>query len=228
MSGDGTLSMERGRNMKRNTAAWVAIASVAGLAGLPAQAQEGVAIKNLLGSIGVIAPEKDAIHYRERAPLVLPPRSELREPVTESFAANNPQWPNDPDVAARRRRAAAERIPVTQSEVRRMSENNPRLTVEEMRQGRSADPTAPAAPVVRTDRVWMSPTEMAAGRKTATADDDTPVVRRTLTDPPNVMRQSARGGTLTATSATPRVDQQALDANPMNWLTRQFRSSDDD
>jgi hypothetical protein len=46
-----------------------------------ASAQEGEAIKSLLGSIGIIPKEKEPIIYNERAPLVLPPKMELRPPA---------------------------------------------------------------------------------------------------------------------------------------------------
>jgi hypothetical protein len=194
-----------------------------------AHAQEGVAVKNILGNMGLISPEKDPIRYRERAPLVLPPKMELRAPAgSESFASNNPQWPNDPDVMARRRRSAEERIPVTESEVRRMSENNPRLSVQEMRGGR--DPNGPGPGRHKSDRdgVWLSPGEMQAGRSTEGDQVASAApVRRTLTDPPSVLRQTARGGPAQR-DFQGKIDQQEQDANPINWLTRAFRSSDDD
>jgi hypothetical protein len=195
-----------------------------------AEAQEGVAVKNLLGNMGIINPEKDPIRYRERAPLVLPPKMELRAPAgAESFASNNPQWPNDPDVAARKRRAAEERIPVTESEIRRMSENNPRLTTDEIRAGRNPNGPGPGRHKSDRDGVWMSPAEMQAGRSSEGGDKTASAapVRRTLTDPPSVLRQSARGGEVNRDFAG-RVDQQERDANPINWLTRAFKSDEDE
>lgn len=207
-------------------------AAVLAMATGSAHAQEGVAIRNLLGSVGILPPEKDTINYRERAPLVLPPKMELREPSGESFASANPSWPNDPDVVSRRRRAAEQRIPVTDSEVRRMSENNPRLTPEEQRRGGTVAAAADNAPRHRSDRdgVWLSPEEMKRGTKSAeqrTAEDLTAPSRRTLTDPPSAMRQPSRGS-VTARAGDPKIDQQAFDANPINWLTRKFSSGDDD
>ncbi len=198
--------------------------------GSAAQAQEGVAIKNLLGNMGLVSTERDPIRYRERAPLVLPPKMELRAPAgAESFASNNPQWPNDPDVVARKRRAAEERVPVTESEIRRMSENNPRLSVDEIRAGRNPNGPGPGRHKSDRDGVWISPSELMAGPKSQEGEQvasATPV-RRTLTDPPSVLRQSARGGEVTR-DFQGKVDQQELDANPMNWLTRAFRSEDDE
>src|SRR3954465_5312519 len=82
-----------------------------------AVAQEGVFMKDFLGSIGIIPKEKAPIEYRERAPLVLPPRIALRGPVApRPLQTANPQWPNDPDVVAARRRDEEANIPVTMSE----------------------------------------------------------------------------------------------------------------
>lgn len=205
------------------------VASILAL-GSTAQAQEGLAMKNILGSMGIISPEKDPIRYRERAPLVVPPKMELRAPAgAETYASNNPQWPNDPDVVARKRRAAAERVPAMDSEVRRMSENNPRLSVDELRRGRNPNGDGPGRHKSDREGVWLTPGEMQAGRspeggeKVATAAP----VRRTLTDPPTTFRQSARGGEVER-DFQGKIDQQERDANPMNWLTRAFKSKDDD
>src|SRR6476620_6077367 len=126
-----------GMIMRRSMRAAVAAALAALSAG--ARAEEGVAIKSLLGSMGIIPKEKDPIPYRERAPLVMPPKMELPAPAAAgAVQAANPQWPNDPDVVARKRREADARAPATQSETRRMSGNNPTLSPEELRAGRRA------------------------------------------------------------------------------------------
>ena len=77
-------------------------ASATLLAATGASAQEGMFAKDLLGSVGIIPKERPRIDYRERAPLVLPPKMELRDPADpQALHAANPQWPNDPDVARR-------------------------------------------------------------------------------------------------------------------------------
>src|SRR5215211_3081179 len=108
-----------------------------------ASAQEGLFAKDLLGSVGIIPKERPRIDYRERAPLVLPPSMELRDPADpKALQAANPQWPSDPDVAAARRRDAEARTPVTQTERRRL-EQNPTLSIEEIRGGRRAGAEVP-------------------------------------------------------------------------------------
>ena len=46
-----------------------------------ASAQEGEAVKSILGAIGIIPKEKAPITYNERAPLVLPPKMDLPPPA---------------------------------------------------------------------------------------------------------------------------------------------------
>ena len=197
---------------------------MAGALGTGAQAQEGVLVKNFLAAIGAIDQEKEPIQYRERAPLVLPPRMELREPAQPgSVQASNPQWPNDPDVAARKRQAAEERLPVTDTEERRMNRENARLSVEEMRAGRRAGAEVPTAPVSRTpDNAWIHPDILRAQHRqnrsaNATGDDST---RRTLTDPPSAYRQSATGQPIRGSFEAPvRVDE----SDPKVFLREQAR-----
>lgn len=199
-------------------------------------AEEGVAFKNMMANMGLIAPEKDPIRYRERAPLVLPPRMALPDPTAPaSMAANNPAWPKDPDVESKKRRAAEERTPVTYSETRRMSDNNTRLTPDELRAGRSASLGAPLDPKLHRgdnarDVLILTPQEMASMAKKD--DDDVKLGgepdRKTLTEPPAGMRKSATGGRITASNAAPKIDQQERDASPMNWLTSKFRNDGDD
>lgn len=214
----------------------LACAAAALLTGTAARAEEGVAIKNLLGNMGIISPERDTIRYRERAPLVLPPKMDLRQPSAGGgLAANNPQWPKDPDVEAKNRRAAEERRPVTQSETRRMSDNNPRLSVDELRAGRNPSARADIDPKTHRgdnarDVLLLSPNEL---RGKAKNDDDVQLAgtepeRRSLTEPPTGMRKSAQGGAIQAANSAPRVDQQQQDANPINWLTRKFSNSDEE
>lgn len=94
-------------------AALPAVALIAAMAAGPARAADD-------GSGGLwdvakgilfygVEEEKPAIDYRERAPLVLPKdRAALPSP---SQRVRRPDWPNDPDVAARAAAAADARAP---------------------------------------------------------------------------------------------------------------------
>lgn len=196
-------------------------------------AEEGVLMKNFLGDMGIVPKDKDPIRYRERAPLVLPPKMELREPAAkESFASSNPQWPKDPDVVAQKRRLEANAVPVADGEIRRMSENNPRLSIDELRSGRSSSAERGVPGTHRGDNardvMLLSPDEMRAKRS---SDDDTKTAdatpaRRTLTDPPSTFRKAS--GAPARTDYQYRGDKQAYDANPLNWMLDKFKGSSDD
>ncbi len=184
--------------MIRIRMAQVGLAAMSLIAVLPSavvRAEEGELIKNFLGSIGVIPGEREPIEYRERPPLVLPPRMELREPLTPgSVQARNPQWPTDPDVASRRRTETEAQLPAGTDEQSRITRGNGRLSSEEVRAGRKAGAQLPDQPVTRNDRSWVNPDVLRAqhqARRTDTAASEG--VRRSLTDPPSSYRQSATG-----------------------------------
>lgn len=67
----------------------------AALAPLPAMAQEGLLMRNMLGKMGLLPEEKDPIEYRERPGLVVPKDlNKLREPEPEDAARRQAagQW----------------------------------------------------------------------------------------------------------------------------------------
>jgi hypothetical protein len=104
----------------------------------PANAQGLVDIGRFI--LGLPAEEKPPIDYRERAPLVVPPNTNLRTPsdrgTTEQRQAN---WPQDPEVVARRKAAEEARRPVMVDSVTgRELPPVRRMTVDEIRAGRVA------------------------------------------------------------------------------------------
>lgn len=67
---------------------------------------------SVLTAVGVLNPDVTPdIDYRERPPLVLPPKMTLEKPVPEG-AGKTAAWPQDPDVIAARKAAAAARAPM--------------------------------------------------------------------------------------------------------------------
>lgn len=68
-------------------------------------------IDNLMSGIGGKSMEKKGIEYRERSPLVVPPKLDLPPPTTTE-AKNAPNWPKDPDEK-RRQEAIAQRKKVS-------------------------------------------------------------------------------------------------------------------
>lgn len=96
----------------------------------------GVFMKDMLGKLGIIEGEAPQIDYRERAPLVLPPNGALPPPRTGTAnAESHPNWPKDPDVAARKRAIEAANAPVTHN---RDKEAARVLSPDEIRSGRRA------------------------------------------------------------------------------------------
>lgn len=114
-------------------------ALAAPLAAAPAQAQGLMDVGRFL--LGLPAEEKPPIDYRERAPLVVPPSTNLRPPAEggapESRRAN---WPQDPEAVARRKAAADARKPVMVDSVTGHEIGGPvrRLSPQQIRDGRVA------------------------------------------------------------------------------------------
>jgi hypothetical protein len=202
------------------------VATLAGAASLgfasAAAAQEGMFMKDFLGSIGIVPKERPVIDYRERAPLVLPPKLELRDPAgPAAMQATHPQWPTDPDVVAARRREADARTPVTQTERRRLDQN-PTLSVHEIRQGRRPGAEVPNGPVVRRgdnsrDELLVHPDELRAKSKdeTALASMDEPD-RDSLTEPPPGLRKPT-----VRVKPGYEVHRREDEANPQNYWREQ-------
>lgn len=80
---------------------------------MPAQAADDGyqnVFSSVLSAVGVLPPPRSPdIDYRERAPLVVPPKSALATPVDAKPLPAS--WPKDPDVIKRRKADAAARVP---------------------------------------------------------------------------------------------------------------------
>ena len=59
------------------------------------QAPEMAILNEVSGGLGLGGRKKEPINYQPRAPLVLPPSAQLRDPV-KSAEVTNPEWPQDP------------------------------------------------------------------------------------------------------------------------------------
>jgi hypothetical protein len=167
-----------------------------------ASAQEGVMTKSILGAIGIIPKDPPQIDYRERAPLVLPPGTELPPPAdpgaVEARAAN---WPKDPDVQAARREAIEARTPWTRTEAYKIHEGN-RLSIDEIRAGRRVGGGGPINPAMqdnRADKSRMEPDELRAFDKPKNAQlDGGGLERKWLSDPPQNLLRAAGNAPLKA------------------------------
>ncbi len=208
--------------MKRQFTLLAPVVAVFALAAtaLPVQAQEGTLLKNVLGTLGIIDSEREPIDYRERPPLVVPPKMDLRQPVDpSSVALRDPSWPKDPDVLAKRKAAEEARRPVRNPGDNTVAQGA-RLTPEEIRAGRVAG-TAVTEPQ-RTpgdnsrEAILVPPDQLRSqGRKLK--DDPTLIPgvepkRAALTEPPPGYRLPAANGPLTATKDGPDIRDDREDA----------------
>jgi hypothetical protein len=170
----------------------VAVAMVC--AGAPVQAQS-TTIDSLMTIMGLKSGDSGPeIEYRERAPLVVPPKIQLRPPE-EPASKRNAAWPNDPDVQRRRAREAEAKIPKTERDSYKLDQN-PRLSIDDIRAGRreGANVNTTPKPVYgenSREEIWLSPDKLRAlDRKTAPDKVAAGVEpdRRYLTDPPTGYR----------------------------------------
>lgn len=188
-----------------------------------ASAQEGEGMKSILGAIGIIPKEKAPIVYNERAPLVLPPSTNLPAPAPGGGAeARNGNWPKDPDVAAARKAAADARTPYTSTDLYKNSEGK-RLSVEEMRAGRNPNNyvRTPGPTSRELDKSVMSPDELRAftPKDNAKLEGDG-LERRYLSDPPGGLLKAAGGAPLKASVEPPAVGDPD---SPQNFIRQQNR-----
>ncbi len=182
------------------------------LAAQPAFAQEGMLFKNLMeGTFG--RGEGADIDYRARPPLVVPPSSALPRPQ-EAGSARNAAWPQDPDV--QRRKDAANPRPYVPNDT---SRNNPLLSQEDLRRGRTA--RGEAAPVITEEHNnynnQIQPIRIGrdiAARRNQTAESTltygTEPPRRVLTEPPTGYRMPAGTAPVGPGLAGPVEDKQAV------------------
>jgi hypothetical protein len=64
-------------------------------------------IEGVMRGMGATNMDNSGIDYRERSPLVVPPKIDLPPPASASAAKSVPNWPKDPDEAKRRAAIAA-------------------------------------------------------------------------------------------------------------------------
>jgi hypothetical protein len=64
-------------------------------------------IEGIMKGIGGTNMENQGIDYRERSPLVVPPKLDLPPPAATSAEVKPPNWPKDPDDARRKAAIAA-------------------------------------------------------------------------------------------------------------------------
>lgn len=149
-------------------------------------------IEGIMAGIGGTNMENRGIEYRERSPLVVPPKIDLPPPAAASADVKAPNWPKDPDEA--RRKAA---IAARKKENKDPAEARRLLTPSELNKGKVAasartnnDPVQPGA----TNNPMLSPSQLGftgsfgdffGGNKSETAPFKGEPTRDSLTQPPS-------------------------------------------
>lgn len=122
----------------RHSSLLVATGMLAVLASPVLAADDGYqdVFSSVVSAVGLIKPDPaPEIDYRERAPLVLPPKMDLPAPSAE--IAHPVSWPKDPDVARRSRAAQEGRAPSENL----LGNRRQLLSHEEMAKGRTDTPS---------------------------------------------------------------------------------------
>jgi hypothetical protein len=149
-------------------------------------------IEGIMRGIGGTNMENRGIDYRERSPLVVPPKLDLPPPAASSAEITAPNWPKDPDEQRHKAAAAA----------RKKENKDPReaariLTPAELAVGKTAGPSRtnsdPVQPGSSYTSPLLSPSQLGygggfsglfGGSKTETAPFKGEPTRETLTQPP--------------------------------------------
>ncbi|MGL5448496.1 MAG: hypothetical protein ACRDBL_14410 [Rhabdaerophilum sp.] len=185
---------------------------MAALPTLPAQAQDGIGMRNILGAIGILPRvDRDPIEYRDRPTLVVPKdRAALRNPESAEAHTQNPAWPTDPDVLERRREQERRRAPAQQLLDRNQNTvDGTRVGMDEIRSGRAQRGTVMGESTLENDKsgVRLSPAEWSRQQQATqtgpTYAPGTEPPRQYLTDPPRGMRQAATGAPMRRTQEQP-------------------------
>ena len=157
------------------------------------------------GLVGIGNKPRDEIDYRERPPLVLPPKMELRKPQTAA-SARNPAWPLDPDAEARRKAEDEAKLPIVFFGAK---EAGARTSREELLRGRIANQPVPTPAKDNCSETGKGCTRWnpnEGGTLAATPDKvlagEEPS-RGTLTDPPKGYRLATK--TVKATNEGPQA-----------------------
>jgi type IV secretory pathway VirB10-like protein len=149
-------------------------------------------IEGIMAGIGGTNMENKGIDYRERSPLVVPPKIDLPPPASASADVKAPNWPKDPDEQ-RRKAAIASRKKENKDPV----EAARLLTPSELNKGKIAaaartnsDPIQPGS---QNNNPILSPSQLGynggfsglfGGNKTETAPFKGEPTRDSLTQPP--------------------------------------------
>ncbi len=149
-------------------------------------------IEGIMAGIGGTNMDNRGIDYRERSPLVVPPKLDLPPPVSAKTEVSDPNWPKDPDEARRKAEIKARKKskpdPIEASRI---------LTPAELNVGKTAAPTRtdnePVQPGVSNEPM-LSPSQLGfdgrfsnlfGGNKSESTQFKGEPTRDSLTQPPS-------------------------------------------
>jgi hypothetical protein len=99
-------------------------------------------ISGIMHGLGGINMDNSGIDYRERSPLVVPPKLDLPPPASASAEVKVPNWPKDPDEARRKALIAARKKDAHKDAVTASREATRVLTPDELNKVRTAAGTS--------------------------------------------------------------------------------------
>ncbi|PZA09488.1 hypothetical protein DNX69_23375 [Rhodopseudomonas palustris] len=148
-------------------------------------------IKGLMSGIGATNMDNSGINYRERSPLVVPPKLDLPPPETASTAAPAPNWPKDADLQRRKEIKAAEAKakptpwesaqPLTPSQLKSVRADSNKGGNDPMQPGNQQNnPMLSPSQLGFNGSLW----NVFGGNKTETATFTGEPPRESLTEPP--------------------------------------------
>jgi hypothetical protein len=150
-------------------------------------------IEGIMAGIGGTNMENRGIDYRERSPLVVPPKLDLPPPEAAKTEIKDANWPKDPDEAKRKAAIATRKKsrpdPIEASRILTPSELNAARTAPPVRTGN--DPVQPGNsfnnPILSPSQLGYSGglSGLFGGNKTETAPFKGEPTRESLTQPPS-------------------------------------------
>jgi hypothetical protein len=179
-------------------------------------------IEGIIKGVGGTNMDNQGIDYRERSPLVVPPKIDL--PPPDTTAKLQPNWPRDPDIAARKASAAAAKTTRPEAVLEAARPLTPaEMAPKRVRTATSGNPSAPGSPADPNKNIVLSPSQlgyegglfknMFGGNKGETAKFTGEPVRGELTQPPAGYQTPSPNF---AYGTGPKdVMQNAADINPM-------------
>ena len=95
-------------------------------------------ITGIMKGLGGVNMDNSGIDYRERSPLVVPPRLDLPAPASAAAEVKAPNWPKDPDEARRKAIIAARKKDAHKDAVQASRDASAILSPDELNKGRTA------------------------------------------------------------------------------------------